>query len=165
MNEDEQSEKSRLIELFLLMKVPSALAFISVMFLVPTNKMVFSNMWWILGPMGVTFLFVLALPFLWKGGLSYKEVSKRVFRRPDGWSIALAVLPIILWLSALFLLVKSPEHPYSLHLPSLLFEQGRFLPQILVLGLLGGLSGSVGVLVFANAAKYSTRIKYICLLF
>jgi hypothetical protein len=165
MNENEQSEKSRLLELFLLMKVPSVLAFVSVMFMVPTNETVVSNMWWIIGPMGVISLFVLALPFFWKGELSYKEVIRRVFRRPGGLSIALAVLPIILWVSALFLLVKSPERPYSLHLPSFLFKQGQFRSQILVSGLLGGLSGTVGVLVFANATQYSTRVKFMCLFF
>jgi hypothetical protein len=165
MNENEQSEKSRLLELFLLMQVPSVLAFVSFMFMVPTNETVVSNMWWIIGPMGVISLYVIALPFFWKGGLSYKEVMRRVFRRPDGLSIALAVLPIILWVSTLLLLVKSPERPYSLHLPSLLFEKGQFRPQILALSLMGGLSGSLGVLLITNAARYSTRVKFMCLFF
>ena len=68
MNENEQSEKSRLLELFLLMQVPSVLAFVSFMFMVPTNETVVSKMWWIIGPMGVISLYVIALPFFGREG-------------------------------------------------------------------------------------------------
>jgi hypothetical protein len=116
--------------------------------------------------MGLPVVFGLAiftLPAFWTGSLGYRKIFKRVCRKSDGFSLVLALVPLILWLAAYAFFNIQAGQPIGFYLPTWLFKPSEYKLQALLLIFITNPSGLIGLLVLANSSNYSDRIKFILL--
>jgi hypothetical protein len=160
MADREKVEEAQLWTIVMVLVIPSMVGILLV-FSNDQVRKVLSNVWWSTGFGLVITAILVALPFFWKGQLSWREVFKRVFRRADSISVLLALAPIVVWEVALVLLTAQSSHPYYPRMPEWMFQRSGFQVPSLLTTFVGGLGGLLGTLLIVNASQYSNRAKFL----
>jgi hypothetical protein len=106
-------------------------------------------------------ILLFALPFFWKGNLSWREIWKKIGCRSDGVSILLAIAPIAIWFTAVILLTAQSVQPYFPRLPLWVLENLPYKVESILSLFVTSWTGPIGILLLANASTFADRIKYL----
>ncbi len=157
MNESDGKEKGQLLVLALLMMLPS-IFWLGILSIYKVFHLTMSSpMDWTRLPGLFVNLAMFVLPFLWKGKLNGVAVLRRTFQSFDLTSVFVALVPLVIWIGALYTLTASSNQPFQLHAPFVGLTESPFWLQALANSLIGGGAHIFAMLVIASATKSSER--------
>ena len=164
MNVQSGNERSRLWILVLLMCVPSLFWLLVSWIQGATHTAIFQGMRWMTGSSILFSAIILILPFLWKGSLNGGTVLRGLFRSIDLLSILLVLMPLAIWIVALYARSENSITAFHLQLPLKGLLYSPYWGDIVVSSISSLLAVTFGMLVICSATNQKTRFQFLAIL-